>query len=254
MLLLDKPSGITPIDFWKNYRDKQCPGVKGSVCGKLDPMASGKLLVLIGDECQKYHKSHQLWSKIYEVTVTVGITTDTDDILGIPVNKAYCDNLWQEKISNAFTNYQTIEKQKFHPYSAICVLGALGRKPLWKWSQLGLIDTITIPEKPVQIFSLQIVDWFHISYSEYLSQCISRLQTAQIDPDCFRLPQIVDGWKNLQSHDISLPQFTLKTEVSSGVYIRQMIRDIQSETNIPMHCTRIHRVQFTRSSEFLDTC
>ncbi len=49
--------------------------------GRLDPMASGKLLVLLGEECKVQEKYHGL-DKEYEFSLLFGIESDTHDVLG----------------------------------------------------------------------------------------------------------------------------------------------------------------------------
>ena len=50
--------------------------------GRLDPLAEGVLLILIGDECKNKEKYLGL-DKEYEVAIIFGISTDTGDALGL---------------------------------------------------------------------------------------------------------------------------------------------------------------------------
>ena len=53
--------------------------------GRLDPVAEGELLILIGEECKNKEKYLGL-DKEYEVEILLGLTTDTYDILGLVTN------------------------------------------------------------------------------------------------------------------------------------------------------------------------
>lgn len=82
-VVLDKAVGETPLSCAEAWRNEA--GVAASVplayAGRLDPMASGKLLVLIGDECKNQINYHGL-DKAYDFSVLIGIGSDTHDVLG----------------------------------------------------------------------------------------------------------------------------------------------------------------------------
>lgn len=49
--LVNKPAGATPLAAMTLYREQCACGPKMSYAGRLDPMASGLLLLLEGDGC-----------------------------------------------------------------------------------------------------------------------------------------------------------------------------------------------------------
>jgi len=59
--------------------------------GRLDPMAEGVLIILVGDECKKKQKYLGL-DKEYEIEVLFGLETDTQDILGV-IKRIDIDNV-----------------------------------------------------------------------------------------------------------------------------------------------------------------
>ena len=78
-----KNAGETPLECLERVR-KQHPEfihMPITYAGRLDPMAEGVLLLLIGDECMKKDEYLNL-PKEYEVTVLFGFATDTYDLLG----------------------------------------------------------------------------------------------------------------------------------------------------------------------------
>lgn len=81
--VLEKTVGETPLSCAERWRS--AAGVAASVplayAGRLDPMASGKLLILIGDECKNQTNYHGL-DKAYDFSVLLGIGSDTHDVLG----------------------------------------------------------------------------------------------------------------------------------------------------------------------------
>jgi tRNA pseudouridine55 synthase len=80
LLLVDKPQGFTSHDVVaKTRRILQMKSI--GHCGTLDPMATGLLILLIGDATKL--SDHLLTQqKTYETTVRLGVTTDTLDMDG----------------------------------------------------------------------------------------------------------------------------------------------------------------------------
>src|SRR3989338_1327989 len=80
---LQKAVGETPLSCAEAYRARhpELIGVPLSYAGRLDPLASGALLVLIGDECKQQKKYHGL-DKEYVIEVVIGIGSDTGDVMG----------------------------------------------------------------------------------------------------------------------------------------------------------------------------
>lgn len=81
-LLVDKPEGWTSFDVVAKIRgilraqgDKKA---KVGHAGTLDPLATGLLIVLVGNECKKQNEYMKL-DKTYEVKMKLGETSTTDD-------------------------------------------------------------------------------------------------------------------------------------------------------------------------------
>ncbi len=83
-LILEKKIGQTPLqvleEFKKNNPEYQ--GIKMAYAGRLDPMAEGQLLVLVGDTCKERDKYLGL-NKEYEFEILLGFKTDSQDVLGL---------------------------------------------------------------------------------------------------------------------------------------------------------------------------
>ncbi len=83
LLVVNKPSGPTSHDIVAQARRLFGTRAIGHA-GTLDPMASGVLLLLI-EEATKLSSALTLENKSYRATVRFGVTTDSDDALGIPI-------------------------------------------------------------------------------------------------------------------------------------------------------------------------
>ena len=83
MKLIYKPIGQTPLEAIELLRksDPSLADVRMAYAGRLDPMADGLLVVLVGDECKNRTK-YELLDKTYNFTMLLGLSTDTYDILG----------------------------------------------------------------------------------------------------------------------------------------------------------------------------
>ena len=80
ILLVDKPAGMTSHDVVWRVR-KLFDTKKVGHTGTLDPLATGVLVVLLGratKACE--YVSHD--EKVYEATLRLGLTTDTEDVTG----------------------------------------------------------------------------------------------------------------------------------------------------------------------------
>ncbi|MCM8764034.1 MAG: tRNA pseudouridine(55) synthase TruB [Candidatus Omnitrophica bacterium] len=80
-LNVNKPSAITSYDVIRFV--KKIPGFREKIghTGTLDPLASGVLVICIGNATKKASR-FLLMEKEYLATMLLGITTDTDDIQG----------------------------------------------------------------------------------------------------------------------------------------------------------------------------
>ncbi len=99
ILLVDKPAGMTSHDVV--FRVRRLFGTKKvGHTGTLDPMATGVLVVLLGRAAKaSEYVSHD--EKVYEATLRLGLTTDTEDTTGtvlsisdaIPARETVLDSL-----------------------------------------------------------------------------------------------------------------------------------------------------------------
>jgi tRNA pseudouridine55 synthase len=84
-IILYKEISETPLECVKRFvkSNPEFENIKMGYAGRLDPMAKGLLLILVGDENKNKIKYEKL-DKEYVFEVLFGISTDSYDILGIP--------------------------------------------------------------------------------------------------------------------------------------------------------------------------
>ena len=83
--IIEKELGESPLQALERFRasDPRLADVPLTYAGRLDPMAEGKLLVLIGEECKRKEEYLRL-DKEYAFEILFGVSSDTGDVLGMP--------------------------------------------------------------------------------------------------------------------------------------------------------------------------
>src|SRR3712207_2873397 len=100
ILNIYKPVGFTPLEMitallkeFPEYKDK-----KIGYAGRLDPLAHGVLLLMIGD-ATKQRKDYLGLDKMYEFEVLFGVETDTYDLLGFVKERKVVESIVKEKVN-----------------------------------------------------------------------------------------------------------------------------------------------------------
>ncbi|MBE7011141.1 MAG: tRNA pseudouridine(55) synthase TruB [Ruminococcaceae bacterium] len=146
---VNKPLGITSHDVV--YRLRKILGIKKiGHTGTLDPDAEGVLPMCIG-RGTKLAEELTAKEKQYLAELTLGITTDTQDISGTILDtKAVVST--KEEIENAIMSFVGEIDQIPPMFSAIKVDG----KKLYELAREG--KTIEMPPRRVEVFSIEILD------------------------------------------------------------------------------------------------
>ncbi|AYV79018.1 MAG: tRNA U55 pseudouridine synthase [Faunusvirus sp.] len=209
IILVDKPTGMSCVDFVKRYHADHPHIKKLSFAGRLDELASGKLYILtenkiyLRDElCRKY--------KTYTCTVIKHIVTDSYDILGMPA----ISDAAEQKIPNKYS-------QPYPPYSSVPIKRY--RKPFWYVTRHKLpLDIAEIPVKQVEIKQFTRTKEHKISPADLLDIIVSRIKLVDKKHD-FRQAEIVDAWTELlKNHKNDIELVDIAVQCSSGTYIRSI--------------------------------
>ncbi len=224
---LYKPVGITPLQAIHKFKEKHpdCRGKKMSYPGRLDPMAEGVLLLLVGEENKKM-KHYMRLDKEYVAEILLGISTDSHDILGLPTkgeNIEISEKELKRKIKKLKGNY----KQKIPMFSSIRVKG----KPLFYYARKGKTEYIKAPEFIVSIKNVQIEDIYEISSQRLLKEIIKKINLLKGD---FRQEEIINAWKNILKNEENennegkekFRVVKVRIACSSGTYIRAIADDV----------------------------
>jgi tRNA pseudouridine55 synthase len=121
LLVLDKPQGLTSRKALNIVERRLDAGTFGH-CGSLDPLATGVLVLVVG-KARKVQDLIVHGEKVYDMTVTFGARSDTDDAEGeiVPVEGAEAPT--QEAIEAELGAFRGEFMQLPPTYSAVKVEG-----------------------------------------------------------------------------------------------------------------------------------
>lgn len=219
VLLIDKPVGATPLQVIEKIK-KNFPFYKNetiSYAGRLDPMAHGLLLLLLGDENKK-RESYLHLDKMYQVEMLFGFSTDTYDLLGKVIGGSNME-ITQDKITRVFSRFIGQRKQQYPPYSSQPVNG----KPLFYWARQNKLSEITIPTKDITVHSIQFLSIRSLSGEVLEKEIMQRINLVSGD---FRQKEIKDSWIQAIDETIEYTLVAATIFCSSGTYVRSLTNDI----------------------------
>lgn len=239
-----KPIGFTSNDLKYDLIHKKLLSSKSCYIGRLDPMARGNMLFLENKDCSLMNTFIGT-RKSYEFEIILGLSTDTDDILGILNNKDlnYEVESIISKVDMEIKNSITIKNQKFHRYSSYMLRKGEKRLPLWEWNKLNQLNEADIPSKEVSIEAMSIIDHKIYTLKELLEDFIGRISLLK-NKHNFRQNEITQQWKNLidlYSDKISIQSIKVKCNVSSGFYIRELANSLKRILQFPLLIHDINR-------------
>jgi tRNA pseudouridine55 synthase len=218
-LLLSKKRGETPLQALKRLEESkpEFQGEKLTYAGRLDPLAEGLLLVLVGEEC-KNKEAYLGLDKQYEFSVLLGFKTDTGDIMGLV-----------ESEGNAASLPQSVD------YTAL--VGSF-EQAYPKFSS-PVIDGKNF-SKQVEIKSLIETGRSFSTGKELLANITERVNEVTGD---FRQLEIINTWKEAlrgrEEERFNIINFT--ATVTSGTYIRLLAERIGELYGTPALAFTIRR-------------
>ena len=151
ILLLDKPQGLSSNQALQRVRHL-FRAEKAGHTGSLDPLATGLLPICFG-EATKIAGLLLGSHKAYETTAVLGLTTDSDDADGAPLQQREVPaHLDDAAIEAALAPLRGTIRQRAPIYSAL----KQGGEPLYAKARRG--ETIQAPEREVVVHQLQLLD------------------------------------------------------------------------------------------------
>jgi tRNA pseudouridine(55) synthase len=236
MIIKYKPQGQTLGQLTREVQEE----INDKICyiGRLDPLASGLVCFLVGDECIS-SRSRLHSDKSYCFNLILGISTDTGDALGL-VQKMSAVDLGEVGVADVVKKYSNYTYEQEYPmYSSYEIRAGGLKKPLWYFAKNGIpIDKI--PTHSITIHQLESNgEPAIITSASYFIEQISKIdeQKSRLRKDEVIAQYCVLGPMSL----VSIP---LIAKVSGGAYIRRFCQDIGAEYGIPAIADSIERVAY----------
>lgn len=241
VLNLYKQLGETPSERLERLRTQRPEYAREvlSYAGRLDPMAEGVMLTLVGS-ANKMRDAYLDMSKEYTLDVLFGFATDTYDVLGRIMETGDTAQVTRKAIEKGLNEFRGHVSQEYPPYSSKTVEG----KSLFEWARAGAIGALVLPRKTITIYDISLEGMYKIKESALLSYVETSIEKVHGD---FRQEEIIEGWRkalpNKNDKEREFPCATVKISCSSGTYARSIAHSLGQDLGIPALALHILRTK-----------
>src|SRR5680860_1211677 len=218
-----KRIGETPLEAIDRIREQfpDFSAEKMTYAGRLDPLAEGVLLILVGDEC-KNKETYLGYDKEYEVEILLGVKTDTGDLMGLielengsqikDVVLTKNNEDLENKIRTVLNLFLGKRTQAYPKFSSpkLC-----GKKDIFKEIEIKQIDFI---EQRI------------VGPSALLDLVMKKIALVKGD---FRQMKIIEKWKKILAFDQQFVVVKCRVFCTSGTYIRVLAEDVGRGLGFP---------------------
>lgn len=206
LLLIDKPGGKTSHDVVARVR-RQLGTRRVGHAGTLDPMATGLLVILVGDATRvaSYVTAED---KRYDARITFGRATDSLDADGVETETALVPETVRQALREAANGQigpllgAALDAERTRREQVPPAVSALHVDGVRAHERVRRGETVTLPPRPVSLLDL-----------------------------------VVNG----ADGDSPFPSIDLSVHVSKGYYVRSLARDLGAALGLPAHLSRLRR-------------
>ena len=243
--VIQKNIGETPLETLERGRTLHAisKNIPLAYAGRLDPMASGALLILVGDECKNQTKYHA-FDKEYIVELLLGLDSDSGDVLGL-IQECRPDTVTRKMIEPSLQSVLGSIELPYPHFSSKTVLG----KPLHTWTLENRLDEIEIPTKKSRIYKIKLHEQRTISKKDLLTTVYKKIESIPkvTDPRKalgadFRRDDVRATWETISRSKTEMYQIVrFSCIASSGTYMRSLCSHIASKVGTCGLALSIHR-------------
>ncbi len=151
ILLFNKPilwTSHDAVDFVRRRIGQRAVGHAGT----LDPLATGLLILLLGKATKLSERLSGL-DKDYAGSMTLGFSTDTQDLEGRIISTAAIDKVTTAGLEQLFTRMRGKQSQAPPSYSAVKHQG----KKLYQWAREG--TAVEVKAREIEISTLRLLGY-----------------------------------------------------------------------------------------------
>lgn len=255
-VVLTKEVGETPLQVQERWRKENgvADNVSLAYAGRLDPMASGKLLILIGDECKKQDDYLGL-DKEYEFEVLFGCSSDSGDVLGLVSGAERATSV---SLDTLRTTARTLIGPIEVPYPVFSSKPVDG-KPLFLWKLEDRLSEIEIPTRASEIYRLTCHGTRTMDAKELEKTIRSKVdslpevveESKRLGAD-FRREEIRAAWDAFfrDTTESAFQIATFRCICSSGTYMRTLAEHIGRQIGAPALAFSIRRTAIGKYQKF----
>lgn len=236
LILVNKPYGATPLWCIGELRRLGIlsPEEKATYAGRLDPLATGLLLILKGEGVHAKN-SFLGFTKTYEIELAFGAYTDTGDLLG--VLEYIQEDFYAPSHADLSNALSSITEAPYPQFSSKPVNGTA----LHESGRNG-----EEAERPLREMSFSVRNISDATPGSFFALRKRTDEACALVQGDFRQEIISDSWHDVQD-DFPIHSLEMTIDVTSGTYIRSIPEILFSEFHIPSVITKIHR---TKVGEF----
>lgn len=236
---LYKNVGETPRERLERFRQQKPMYAYEtlSYAGRLDPMAEGVMLCLVGG-ANKRREAYLDLNKEYTLDILFGFSTDTYDVLGRVMEMGDPTGLKKSMIEKGLNEFRGRFSQEYPPYSSRTVDG----KSLFEWARANALGSIVLPRKTVTIYDIELKSMYKLKESTLLSYIETNIEKVHGD---FRQDEILRLWRRsiAKNGEREFPCATVSISCSSGTYARSLAHGLGKDIGIPALALRILRTK-----------
>lgn len=208
-----------------------------SYAGRLDPMAEGVLLCLVGPT-NKRREQYLEMTKEYTLDVLFGFSTDTYDILGRVMDAGDASTIKRNAVQKGLSEFRGTFAQEYPPFSSKTVEG----KSLIEWARGGALSTLVLPRRVVVIYDITLLGMYKVDEHTLLNYIEESVEKVEGD---FRQDEIMRLWKQRLKQEGSreFPCATISISCSSGTYARSIAHGLGKNLGTPALALHILRTK-----------
>jgi len=239
VLNLYKQLGETPRERLERLR-VQKPHYEHEVlsyAGRLDPMAEGVMLCLVGS-ANKRREAYLELSKEYVLDILFGFSTDTYDVLGRVMETGDAGGITRDAVQKGLNEFRGHIDQEYPPYSSKTVEG----KSLFEWARNNALGALVMPSRTVTIHHIDIKKMYKVPEPVLLAYIEDGI--ARVTGD-FRQEETLRLWhRHLKKEgDREFAAVTVNIECTSGTYARSIAHGLGRELGVPALALHILRTK-----------
>jgi tRNA pseudouridine55 synthase len=239
VLNLYKQLGETPRERLERLR-VQKPHYEHEVlsyAGRLDPMAEGVMLALVGS-ANKRRDAYLELSKEYVLDILFGFSTDTYDVLGRVIETGEYEGIERDVVQKGLNEFRGHIEQEYPPYSSKTVEG----KSLFEWARSSALSSLVMPSRSVTIHHIDVEALYKVPEAMLLAYIEDGVSRVTGD---FRQEEVLRLWKRhlKKEGDREFPAASVRIECTSGTYARSVAHGLGKELGVPALALHILRTK-----------